>query len=71
MYVVQDESLTVVHCVDGRDFASQSLHTEGGHCVADITWGGSAIDFSFDDIVIAWAVDLPGRDLFMLLAIAL
>jgi hypothetical protein len=29
--------------VDGRDLAAESLHAEGGHCVADVAWGGLII----------------------------
>jgi hypothetical protein len=67
---MHDESLTVVHCVNGRDLAAESLHAEGGHCVADITCGGLAIEISLGGIVMAYAIDLPGSDLVILSAVA-
>lgn len=64
--------LTVIDCVNGRDLAAQSLHAEGGHCVADITCFDSAIDYRRGYYSIAVQCDaLPGCDLMRLSASAI
>ena len=41
-------SLTVVYCVNGRDFAAEGLHAESGHGVADIAKTYDALVWLWD-----------------------